>query len=159
MVLAAAGTLVLAGAGTAAVIALRPAPLPAVSTVATPAPSATPSAAQAVAELEAGTFTGIKPVAIYLSADGTGDIGHISWQSWTADKAVGTGTKYLNNCIPNCAQGTQSQVSATLVFSNPVGGFFTELVVTAAGQVTEYQASSANPSTYWPLGAQPAGSQ
>ncbi len=76
---------------------------------------------------------------IGFSADGGNIIGHIHWLSWTTTKAVGIGTRTLQNCIPNCARGKNTPVPEKLVLSNPEGGFFTTIVASYAGTTDEYQ--------------------
>jgi hypothetical protein len=56
----------------------------------------------------------IKPRSIVFTGDGTGLLAGpnakrrngISWTSWTATSAVGTGSEQVNNCEPSCAAGT-----------------------------------------------------
>jgi hypothetical protein len=55
----------------------------------------------------------IRPVTIGYAGDGTGFLGGasvassgINWTKWTSHIALGTGFNQLDDCIPNCAQGT-----------------------------------------------------
>lgn len=149
-VLAVLGALVLVAACVGAILLLRPKPLPALDisgTTHAASATATP-AAGSLPELKAGNYTGTRPALIDISADGGDVITKITWSNWTATKAVGTGTRTLQSCKPNCAQGTNTEVPETLVLSQPEGGFFTVIVATFPGQVAEYQEA-----TFWPLGA------
>ena len=48
-----------------------------------------------------------RPKAITLTcADGGMYIDQIDWSRWDASGAWGTGTYYVNECDPNCAEGT-----------------------------------------------------
>jgi len=85
-------------------------------------------------------YSGIKPAMIDYSADGGNVVTSIIWSSWTADSAVGNGTSNLQGCVPNCAEGTETPVPATITLSNPVNGQFTASTEVRDGQT----------STEWP---------
>lgn len=72
----------------------------------------------------------VEPSEINTSADGTGDISGISWSSWTADSAEGSGTINLDNGVPNMAQGTRVNVPVSIALSAPVNGSFTAMTAT-----------------------------
>jgi hypothetical protein len=55
-----------------------------------------------------------------LSGDGTAILYQITWTTWSATKAVGTGTYKLDACNPNCAAGPVDPVPAVVTFSQPV---------------------------------------
>jgi hypothetical protein len=55
-----------------------------------------------------------------LSGDGTAVLYGITWTTWSATKAVGTGTYKLDACNPNCAAGPVDPVPAVVTFSQPV---------------------------------------
>jgi hypothetical protein len=38
----------------------------------------------------------------------------IAWSSWGGSRAAGSGTLEINNCNPNCAQGTYTGYPATV---------------------------------------------
>jgi hypothetical protein len=107
-------------------------------------------AAGPLPELKTGNWQGVKPSYIGLSADGGDIITGIKWSVWDSTKAVGTGTRTLQSCIPDCASGKDTEVPETLVLSEPQGGFFTVIVARFAGQVAEY--TSGGPGL-WPLDA------
>jgi hypothetical protein len=74
------------------------------------------------------------------------------WSSWGPEQAVGTGTVTIQNCIPDCADGSQTPTPATVTLSNPAGG--------AYRTITESIAPYQHPTVYtygsdmWPGGAQ-----
>jgi hypothetical protein len=55
-----------------------------------------------------------------LSGDGTAVLYQITWTTWSATKAVGTGTYKLDACNPSCAAGPVDPVPAVVTFSQPV---------------------------------------
>ena len=55
-----------------------------------------------------------------LSGDGTAVLYQITWTTWLATKAVGTGTYKLDACNPSCAAGPVDPVPAVVTFSQPV---------------------------------------
>jgi hypothetical protein len=44
----------------------------------------------------------------------------MTWQTWTATEAVGSGTEKVDDCQPNCAAGTLHPVRVTVTFTKPV---------------------------------------
>jgi hypothetical protein len=60
-----------------------------------------------------------QPTAMNLSGDGTLYVQGITWRGWGTATATGTGTASLDNCKPNCAQGSYAKHPATLVLSDP----------------------------------------
>lgn len=55
-----------------------------------------------------------------LSGDGTTALWDMSWTSWTGSAAVGQGTEKIDDCNPDCAQGTLHAVPVTVTFTKPV---------------------------------------
>ena len=55
-----------------------------------------------------------------LSGDSTVSLWHMTWSTWSSTAAVGTGTEKLDDCTPNCAQGTLHPVPVTVTLSKPV---------------------------------------
>jgi hypothetical protein len=55
-----------------------------------------------------------------LSGDSTAFLWDMTWTSWTATGAAGTGTEKLDDCTPNCAAGTQHSVAVRVELSAPV---------------------------------------
>jgi len=98
----------------------------------TAAPSAGTTAAPAVAAgrtvylAEGGSVTGTwlhAPACgsgCVLSGDSTVSLWHMTWSTWSSTTAVGTGTEKLDDCTPNCAQGTLRPVPVTVTLSRPV---------------------------------------
>ena len=129
-----------------------PASTPASSPATTPATSAsgaTSSAPATTPALTAGSYTGTKPAEIDYSGDASNVVTKITWSSWTATGASGTGTSGIESCNPNCAQGPVKQVPTTITLSNPVNGKFTQMTETRNGSSQSYT----YPSASWPEGA------
>jgi hypothetical protein len=55
-----------------------------------------------------------------LSGDSTAILYAMTWTTWSASAATGTGTYKLDDCSPNCAQGTMYPVAAVVTLSLPV---------------------------------------
>jgi serine/threonine protein kinase len=85
--------------------------------------SASPTAALPV--LTAGTYTGIKPKEIDFSGDAGNIVTGITWSSWTATTAIGSGTSDIDSCVPSCAAAPTDLVTTVLMLSDPVNGRFT----------------------------------
>ena len=97
---------------------------------------------------EFGSFS-VRPAAIVLSEDGSliiagnaawigrnpspqgtaSQFGHIDWTAWTATHATGSGVEWLDNCKPDCAQGTYFPQPVELAASRPSGGDYTRLIL------------------------------
>jgi len=84
----------------------------------TPAPATLPL-------LVAGNYHGSKPKEIDFSADAGNIVTGITWSSWTATRAIGSGTSDIDSCIPSCAAAPTDLVTTMLVLSQPVDGHFT----------------------------------
>ena len=88
----------------------------------------------------------VEPTAIYLSADGNGDLTGITWSSWTTYSAEGAGSINVNNCQPNCAQGTTVNVPVSIALAAPTGSsspYFTAMTITdSSGNRNIYAAGS-----------------
>jgi energy-coupling factor transporter ATP-binding protein EcfA2 len=123
-----------------------PSPSPSISAVASQPPAAATSPPLPV--LTAGDWTGTDPSTVDFSGDGGNVVTGITWSSWTATGARGRGTSYLDNCVPNCAEGYTVAVPAEIYLSVPVNGQFTVMRERRAGATSAW--------TYpvpWPLGA------
>jgi serine/threonine protein kinase len=141
---------------TSSAASTAPASIP-VSTVPVSTPASTPqstpvstpvSSPAQLPVLTAGSYTGMKPTEIDFSGDSGNIVTKISWSSWTATEASGTGTSDIDSCNPNCAQAPPSLVPATITLSAPVDGKFTKMIETRNGSSATY----AYPGT-WPGGA------
>jgi hypothetical protein len=114
---------------------------------ATAAPAHTP---QPLPRLIVGSYSGIKPKVIGFSGDGGNIVTELRWKRWNQTTAVGHGTSDLQGCVPNCAQGSETPVPATVTLSKPRNGHFTKIVEVRAGlRLVGYYG---RPS--WPEGAQ-----
>src|ERR1700753_1616744 len=75
---------------------------------------------------ESGTVTGThdyRPACAkgcLLSGDSTAAMWNMTWQSWNATEAAGSGTEKIDDCTPNCASGTVHAVAVRVTFSRPV---------------------------------------
>jgi hypothetical protein len=89
----------------------------------------------------------VEPSTIDLSADGNGDLNGLTWSSWTAYSAKGSGSFNVNNCKPNCAQGTTVNVTVSVALSAPTSGSspcFTAMTLTDNSGNTNTYAAGAN---------------
>ena len=70
----------------------------------------------------------------------TGDAGYIItgivWSSWGPNQADGTGTSNIQGCVPDCATGSETPYTDTIVLSDVQGGQFTQVSSTRDGTVT-----------------------
>jgi hypothetical protein len=115
-------------------------------------PAAAPAPIQAAALPTVSTDSAIdgsqavKPSMIDLSVDGNGDLNGLTWSSWTAYSAKGSGSFNVNNCQPNCAQGTTVDVPVSVALSAPTSGsspYFTAMTLTdSSGNTNTYAAGS-----------------
>jgi hypothetical protein len=97
----------------------------------------------------AGSWTGRRPVDIYISGDGGNIITGIHWRAWKHSYAYGVGTSNILGCIPDCASGSATPVRTTITVSHPASGHWTKLVEIRQGQrLTAHYGG-----TFWPLGA------
>jgi serine/threonine protein kinase len=55
-----------------------------------------------------------EPAQIVTSADGSGFVKDLAWSGWGTATALGSGLLEIDNCIPNCAQGTFTGYQATV---------------------------------------------
>jgi hypothetical protein len=59
-----------------------------------------------------------------LSGDSTIFLFKMSWKTWSATEAVGTGIDKIDGCDPNCATGRIYSVATVVTLSNPVKACF-----------------------------------
>lgn len=64
------------------------------------------------AQVRPGSFT-------LTCADGNSYLTHLSWSSWSASSASGTGTQKVNDCTPYCAAGKFRSYPADVIFWRP----------------------------------------
>jgi hypothetical protein len=116
--------------------------VPVSTTPSTPASSIsasnTPTSPAALPVLTAGSYTGMKPAEIDFSGDSTNVVTKISWTSWTATGASGSGTSDIDSCNPNCAQAPPSLVPTTITLTDPVDGKFTKMIEARNGSSKTY---------------------
>jgi hypothetical protein len=86
-------------------------------------------------------YSGIEPQYVQFSGDAGNVVAAISWSTWTATKATGTGTVDIQGCVPDCASGSETPTPAYLVLSDPVNGKFTAIAEYVDGR---------NDATMWP---------
>lgn len=99
-----------------------------------PSGSYSPAAAgSSTPELSFNNITSRKPATLAFSGDAGNVVQDIDWTSWTATGAIGKGISYLQSCVPNCAQGAHTKVSAQVTLADPVNGRFTRMTETRAG--------------------------
>jgi len=55
-----------------------------------------------------------------LSGDSTAFLSKMTWKTWSAAVAVGTGTDKIDGCNPDCAAGPVYPVATVVTLSNPV---------------------------------------
>ena len=108
------------------------------STSPTPTTSATPSSSATLPVLVVGGYSGMRPGEIAYSGDSTNVVTGITWSSWTATSATGTGTSDIDNCVPSCAAASPNPVTTTVTLSDPVDGHFTQMSETRNGTTTHY---------------------
>jgi hypothetical protein len=88
---------------------------------------------RALPKLIAGSYSGIKPRAVFFSGDGGNIVTKIEWTRWTQATAVGHGTSNIQGCVPDCAQGSETPVATNVTLSRPRAGHFTRVVEVRAG--------------------------
>ena len=87
----------------------------------TPAATPAPSADFTVCILPVVTCSGemrSEPAQVDVSADGSGFVAGLTWSGWGTPTARGTGTLNVNDCNPNCAQGTFTGYPATVTLTS-----------------------------------------
>lgn len=82
------------------------------------------------------------PAEMYTAGDGSSFLTNLEWVSWGSPAARATGILEVNNCKPDCAQGTYTWHSATVTVTRltPYGNgkeAYAHLVVTAPGAPVE----------------------
>jgi Protein kinase domain len=117
------------------------------------APSASGADSAALPIVTFGSYSGRKPATIYISGDSGNVVQNIDWNSWTATSATGEGTSYWDSCVPDCAQGTTTQVPTEVTLSDPVNGRFTAMREIRNGSAVFMTYQNAD----WPVGAGQAG--
>ena len=136
------------GAAGAAASILRP-----TSGTAARSTSAAPTVTLARASLPvfiAGRYHGRRPRTIDISGDGGDIVTGLRWSSWRASSATGEGTSNIQNCVPNCAQGTDTPVATSIKLTNPAHGYFTKLIERRDGQTEVFRYTPGHLPDNWP---------
>jgi hypothetical protein len=85
----------------------------------------------------------VRPKQITTSGDGSGYVKDLVWSDWGSPHATATGVMELNDCQPNCAQGTYTGYPATVTLAGltPYGtdleAYSTIVVQSPAANTTE----------------------
>lgn len=114
----------------------KPAPVATTPAAAPKATVAQPAAQVPVLDVSTDGYSGIKPGEIGFSGDGGYVITGIIWSSWGPNGADGTGTSNIQGCVPDCATGSETPYTDTIVLSDPQGGQFTQVSSTRDGTLT-----------------------
>ena len=62
----------------------------------------------------------VRPPVTQLSGDDSLLVRGMHWLSWGASTAAGTGVSYIDNCLPNCAQGHEYRNTVRVSLTAPV---------------------------------------
>lgn len=100
--------------------------------------------------LIAGPYRGRRPANIDISGDAGDIVTGLRWSSWTASSATGEGASNIQNCVPNCASGTDTPVPTSITLLDPVDGYFTELVERRDGQTEVFVYTPGHLPDDWP---------
>jgi hypothetical protein len=91
----------------------------------------------------------VRPRTFFVGCATSADmLSSITWTSWTATEASGTGTHSVDNCVPNCASGSYTKFPVTVQLSAPgdLGGMdvFTTISMTPTTNVGVPETVTAN---------------
>jgi len=104
--------------------------------------------------LIAGPYRGRRPSTIDISGDAGDIVAGLRWSSWAASSATGEGTSNIQNCVPDCASGTDTPVPTSIKLLNPsANGYFTKLVERRDGQTEVFFYTPGHSPDNWPGGA------
>ena len=81
-----------------------------------------PASRYVVCQSIAGTCGGLRkhePSVMYLSGDGSLWAKDIAWSGWGTARATGHGLAQVNDCKPNCAEGTFTSHPITITLTRP----------------------------------------
>jgi hypothetical protein len=115
------------------------------------------SAAPSVAVYDCQNQPQVRPRTFDLFCDGSGSFTGLRWSVWNASTATATGVLYVDNCEPNCAQGTWSHRTVDLIFwrSKPVKGHpgergYSQMTVLYPGQPIGHNTYTSAPPGVFP---------
>jgi hypothetical protein len=97
-------------------------------------------------------WSGTKPAAIVLSADGGNIPYDLTWSQWNDHGAVGQGVVGIQSCNPNCAQGTTTPEPVRITLSDVRNGHYTYITESIAGRANPTKGTGQITSG-WPFGA------
>src|ERR1700760_3723969 len=130
--------------------------LAALTMAASASAAALPGAVLSGATPKAGKNVKVRPKQIVYTGDGSGFLagpgkagrrpkpGNLKWSSWTSTAAQGTGDDWLNNCTPDCADGSFSQHAIRIKLYRPR----TVLHVLVFTRLTVHYLHGTNPFTH-----------
>lgn len=61
-----------------------------------------------------------RPRSVVLAGDGSYELTKMTWSTWSATAARGTGTALIDDCNPSCASGRFYHVPVVATFTRPV---------------------------------------
>ena len=104
-----------------------------------------------VAACQPGGEPQVRPTSIAIGCDGHISMSNVTWSSWGASTASGSGSVTVNSCQPNCATGSGGSSPAFVVVSDPVGGVYQDVLITPpTGDIAPQ--SSSHPGSAWGSG-------
>jgi hypothetical protein len=66
------------------------------------------------------TGSGLRPALIFIGCATSADyLSHLVWNNWTVTSATATAVHNVDDCRPNCAQGTYSHFPVRVTLSDP----------------------------------------
>jgi hypothetical protein len=87
-----------------------------------------------------------RPASIDIGCDGHIAISGLTWSSWGATTASGSGTLTVNDCQPTCAAGSVKSSPAFVVVSSPSNGIFQDVSITPPpGEMAQQSSSHPGP--------------
>jgi hypothetical protein len=102
----------------------------------------------------AGSYRGRRPVDIYISGDAGNIVTGLHWSNWTYRSANARGTSNIQNCVPDCASGTDTPVPTSITLEDPASeGYFTKLVEHRNGTTEVFYYTPGHLPDNWPGGA------
>jgi hypothetical protein len=101
--------------------------------------------------LIAGPYRGRRPVDIDISADGGNIVTGLRWSNWSHSSASAAGTSNIQNCVPDCASGTDTPVSTSITLEDPsANGYFTKLLEHRNGTTEVFYYTPGHIPDNWP---------
>ena len=74
-----------------------------------------PAPAPAISVYDCANKPVVRPKEFDIFCDGSNALVKLAWTSWNGTEAIGTGVQYIDNCVPNCAQGKWQHENAIVV--------------------------------------------